>query len=129
MKKVGAVPTFNKISPGLLEAIPYEYKGKRIEVKIESDEFTCLCPWTGLPDHAKITVSYVPAKAVIELKSLKYYLMSYRMVGMVHESVVNRVLADLVKKIKPKSMAAELEFKTRGGIVTTVSAQHKKIKK
>jgi 7-cyano-7-deazaguanine reductase len=120
-------PVFAKVSPEFLEAMPYEYPGKNIEVKIESDEFTCLCPWSGLPDFAKITISYVPGKVVVELKSLKYYLMSYRMAGMVHESVVNRILADLVKAVKPKSMAVELIFKSRGGIVTTVMAKHGKV--
>jgi len=120
-------PVFTKVSPEFLEAMPYEYTGKNIEVKIESDEFTCLCPWSGLPDFAKITISYIPAKVVVELKSLKYYLMSYRMTGMVHESVVNRILADLVKAAKPKSISVELVFKTRGGIVTTVTAKHGRV--
>ena len=125
MKKLKEfTPVFTKVSPELLEAMPYEYPGKNIDIKIESDEFTCLCPWSGLPDFANITISYAPARVVIELKSLKYYLMSYRMTGMVHESVVNKILADLVKAAKPKSMTVELVFKTRGGITTTVTARH-----
>ena len=95
MKKFeGLKLAFDKVSPELLEAMPYEYKGKKIDVEIETDEFTCLCPWSGLPDFANIRIVYVPDKVVIELKSLKYYLQSYRMVGMVHESVVNKVLAE-----------------------------------
>lgn len=127
MKKLKALkPSYNKVSPDMLEVMPYEYRGKNIDIDIETDEFTCLCPWSGLPDFADIRITYVPAKSVIELKSLKYYLQSYRMVGMVHESVVNRVLADLVKAAKPKSMEVELVFNPRGGITTTVSARYGK---
>jgi 7-cyano-7-deazaguanine reductase len=118
-------PVFDKVSPQLLEVMPYEYPGKRIEVSIESEEFTCLCPWSGLPDFAYITIRYIPTKVVVELKSLKYYLQSYRMVGMVHESVVNRILEDLVKISRPKMMAIEIVFNIRGGLQTTVRAEYK----
>ena len=125
MKKLKSVkPVFEKISPELIETMPYEYRGRNIDVEIETDEFTCLCPWSGLPDFADLRIVYVPGKTVIELKSLKYYLQSYRMAGMVHESVVNRILEDLVKAAKPRSMTVELVFNPRGGIVTTVRAQH-----
>src|SRR3989339_1347515 len=97
-------PAFAKITPSLLEVMPYEYRGKKIDIVIESDEFTCLCPWSGLPDFAHITIHYVPENVVVELKSLKLYVQSYRMVGIVHESAVNRILADLVKAVKPRSM-------------------------
>lgn len=124
-KKLAAMkPVFAKVTPSLLEAMPYEYAGKDIDIVIESDEFTCLCPWSGLPDFAHLTVSYVPAAVVVELKSLKYYLQSFRMVGMVHESAVNRILNDLVAKIHPRSMAVELVFGVRGGITTTVMAKY-----
>lgn len=119
-------PVFDKVTPSLLEVMPYEYPGRKIDIQIESEEFTCLCPWSGLPDFAYLTVTYVPAKVVIELKSLKYYLQSYRMVGMVHESVVNRLLADLAAAAKPRSMTVELEFYVRGGITTTVRAEYRK---
>lgn len=119
-------PVFDKVTPALLEAMPYEYPGKKIDIQIESEEFSCLCPWSGLPDFAYLNITYVPAKVVIELKSLKYYLQSYRMVGMVHESVVNRVLNDLVAAAKPRSMNVELVFAVRGGITTTVRAEYKK---
>lgn len=115
---------FNKITPSLLEIMPYEYSGKQIDINIETDEFTCLCPWSGLPDFATLKIKYVPNKYVIELKSLKYYLHSYRQVGMVHESVVNKVLEDLSKASKPYEMTVELVFKTRGGINTTVKAEY-----
>lgn len=118
------MPVFDKVTPSLLEAMPYQYAGKDINVTIETEEFTCLCPWTGLPDYAYLVVNYVPNKTVVELKSLKMYLQTYRMVGMVHESVVNSIMEDLVTVLKPKNMTVELEFGIRGGITTTVSAQY-----
>jgi 7-cyano-7-deazaguanine reductase len=123
------MPVFDKVTPSLLEAMPYQYAGKDINVCIETEEFTCLCPWTGLPDYAYLIVNYTPDKSVVELKSLKMYLQTFRMVGMVHESVVNKIMEDLVKAVKPKSITVELEFGIRGGITTTVSAEyHKKTK-
>ncbi len=115
-------PTFDKVSKQLLQAMPYQYVGSDINVCIQTEEFTCLCPWTGLPDFADLTIKYIPAKVVVELKSLKMYLQSYRMVGMVHESVVNSIMKDLKALLKPKKIYVELNFKIRGGITTTVSA-------
>ncbi len=116
------MPEFNKVSKQLLQAMPYQYVGNNINVCIETDEFTCLCPWTGLPDFAHLKIQYVPNKVVVELKSLKMYLQSYRMVGMVHESVVNSIMKDIKQLLKPKQIYVELVFKIRGGITTTVSA-------
>ena len=116
------MPEFNKVSKQLLQAMPYQYVGNNINVCIETDEFTCLCPWTGLPDFAHLKIQYVPNKVVVELKSLKMYLQSYRMVGMVHESVVNSIMKDIKQLLKPKQIYVELIFKIRGGITTTVSA-------
>jgi len=113
-------------NPALLEIMPYEYAGKDINVCIETEEFTCLCPWTGLPDFAYVAINYTPDKTVVELKSLKMYFQSYRNTGMVHESVVNSILNDLVKAVKPKEMAIDIEFAVRGGIITTVSAEYLK---
>ncbi|MCA6072548.1 MAG: preQ(1) synthase [Endomicrobium sp.] len=118
------LPIFDKVTPSLLKAIPYEFVGRDINVRIETEEFTCLCPWTGLPDFAYIVVNYIPVKTVVELRSLKLYLQTYRMVGMVHESVVNNILNDLVKTVQPKEMSIDIEFDIRGGITTTVSAQY-----
>jgi 7-cyano-7-deazaguanine reductase len=118
------LPIFDKVTPSWLEVIPYEFVGKNINVCIESEEFTCLCPWTGLPDFAYIVINYVPNKTVIELKSLKMYLQSYRMVGIVHESAVNNILGDLISILKPKEMSIDMEFGTRGGLTTTVSAEY-----
>jgi 7-cyano-7-deazaguanine reductase len=117
---------FDKVTSSLLEVMPYEYIGKDINVCIESEEFTCLCPWTGLPDFAYIVINYTPDQVVIELKSLKLYLQTYRMVGMVHESVINNIINDLVKIVKPKKMSINIKFGIRGGITTTVSTQYVK---
>lgn len=120
------MPQFNKVSKQLLQVMPYEYSGKNINVCIETEEFTCLCPWTGLPDFAYLAINYTPGKTVVELKSLKMYLQSYRMVGMVHESVVNSIMEDLSGVLKPKDISVEIEFRVRGGITTTVSASASK---
>ena len=112
----------NKINPKLLVAMDYEYAGKRIEVIVETDEFTCLCPWSHLPDFAHLKISYIPNKLCVELKSLKFYLQSFRNVGIVHESVVNKILSDIAKIIKPKEMYIEAIFNLRGGLKTTVKA-------
>jgi 7-cyano-7-deazaguanine reductase len=119
-------PVFSKVTPSLLEIMPYEYAGRKLDVIVETEEFTCLCPWSGLPDFAHLTVHYVPDRVVIELKSLKYYLQSYRMVGIVHESAVNRILTDLVKAAQPQHMSVEMVFGIRGGITTTVRAEYNK---
>ncbi|MDR2708595.1 MAG: preQ(1) synthase [Elusimicrobiota bacterium] len=117
-------PIFDKVTPALLEAMPYQFIGKDIDVDISTQEFTCLCPWTGLPDFAKLTIIYTPNKTVVELKSLKMYLLSYRMVGMVHESAVNNIMDDLIKLLDPKKMTVELEFGIRGAIVTKVRREY-----
>jgi 7-cyano-7-deazaguanine reductase len=119
-------PVFTAVTPTLLQAMPYEYAGKALDVIIETDEFTCLCPWSGLPDFATVTIQYQPADVVVELKSLKLYLQSYRMVGIVHESAVNRILEDLVKAVAPQSMSVEMVFNIRGGITTTVRAAYQR---
>jgi 7-cyano-7-deazaguanine reductase len=115
-----------KTDPKLLVAMDYEYAGKDVEIIIETDEFNCLCPWSGQPDFAHIKISYNPDQSCVELKSLKLYLQSYRNVGIVHESVVNRVMEDLIKAIKPKSISVEAIFNLRGGIKTTVKVEYKK---
>lgn len=114
------------VNPKLLKAIDYNYTGKKIEVIVETDEFTCLCPWSGLPDFAHLKISYVPAKLCVELKSLKFYLQSYRNVGIVHESVVNKIISDLAKSVRPKEMHVEAIFNIRGGLKTTVKADYRK---
>lgn len=115
-----------EIKPEVLETFEYEYPGKEIELDISTEEFTCLCPWSGLPDFARLSIRYVPDKKCIELKSLKYYLLSYRQVGMVHEHVINRILEDLVACCDPVRMLVIGEFNIRGGIRTVVKANYQK---
>jgi len=112
------------IDVAILEAIPFDYAGSATEVVYDTDEFTCVCPWTGLPDFGTLNISYIPNKKLIELKSLKYYLTSFRNVGIIQEHAVNRILKDLVKLIKPASMIVEAEYKERGGIWTKATAKY-----
>lgn len=107
-----------------LETFPYEYRGRDITMTIETDEFTAVCPWSGLPDFASIRIDYVPDRVCIELRSLKYYLLSYRSVGMYQEHVVNRILDDLVRCAKPKWMKVSADYRIRGGIHTVASREH-----
>jgi 7-cyano-7-deazaguanine reductase len=116
------------IDVAVLETIPFDYPGSTTEVIYETDEFTCVCPWTGLPDFGKLTIHYVPGKNLIELKSLKYYLTSFRNVGIIQEHAVNRILKDLVKLVKPRSMTVEAEYKERGGIKGYATAKYEKPK-
>ena len=100
----------------MLEAIPFDYPGSATEVVCETEEFTAVCPWTGLPDFAHLAIRYTPGRLLVELKSLKYYLTSYRNVGILQEHAVNRILEDLVALIKPLSMEVSADYRERGGI-------------
>lgn len=111
------------IDVSVLETFPYEYPGKDIVVTIDTDEFTAVCPFSGLPDFATIRISYIPSKHIIELRSLKYYFFSYRNVGIYQEHLVNRVLEDLVRCCKPKWMKVEADYRIRGGIHTVASRE------
>ena len=108
----------------ILEAIPFDYPDSATEVVYETDEFTAVCPWTGLPDFARLVMRYVPGCSLVELKSLKYYLTSYRNVGILQEHAVNCILRDLVALLKPVSMTVEVEYRERGGIKTTAVARY-----
>ena len=107
-----------------IEVIPNTYPGRNYLVRCECPEFTCLCPRTGQPDFAKITIEYIPGEYCIELKSLKLYLWSYRNEGIYHETVTNKILEDLVAACAPKFMEVRAEFFVRGGITTTVRARY-----
>ena len=103
---------------------PIEYKSHRnINIVIKQPEFTSLCPMTGLPDFGCITVKYRPGKKIIELKSLKFYLLQYRNVGIFYEHAVNQILDDLVEKLGPKWMEVTGDFTSRGGITTQTSVE------
>ena len=112
------------IDPACLLTFQYEYPNQQSQVEIDTDEFTAVCPWTGLPDYGVLTISYVPGDSCIELKSLKYYLLSYRDVGIVQEHAANRILNDLVAACQPRSMKITLDNKVRGGLHTAVTVKH-----
>lgn len=94
-------------------------------IRIEIPEFTCLCPKTGQPDFATFKIEYIPNKSCIELKSLKLYMWSYRQEGAFHEAVSNQILTDLVAAIEPRYMRVTGIFNVRGGIYTSVIAEHR----
>ena len=112
------------IKSDLLMAFEYEYSGSSTEVLIDTDEFTAVCPWTGLPDFGTLKVRYVPNKLCIELKSMKYYLLSFTGVGVVQEHAANIILNDLKNVCEPISMSVELDYKIRGGLHTSVVASY-----
>ncbi|MBI4304321.1 MAG: NADPH-dependent 7-cyano-7-deazaguanine reductase QueF [Chloroflexi bacterium] len=118
------IQSVEAIDVAVLEAIPFEYPGSATEVVYETDEFTAVCPWTGLPDFAHLVIRYIPDHFLVELKSLKYYLTSYRNVGILQEHAINRILQDLVQLLHPASMTIEAEYKERGGIKTKAVARY-----
>lgn len=109
-----------------LEAFPNRAPGRFYLVTLDSDEFTCQCPMTGQPDFASIRVQYVPDEKIVESKSFKLYLWSYRNEGVFHEHVVNQILDDLVKTLDPHWIKVTGKFNVRGGIGITVEAEHTK---
>lgn len=100
--------------------------GRNYIITCECPEFTCLCPKTGQPDFANITIKYIPDKICFELKSLKLYLWSYRNEGTFHEAVTNKILSDLVNATAPRWMEVEAKFFVRGGITTIITVAHGK---
>lgn len=118
------------IDSGCLECFEYEYShtlsGRNMEIVSVTDEFTSVCPFSGLPDFAKVTIKYVPDRYCLELRSLKYYLLSYRDVGIWYEHLVNKMLEDLVFACRPRRMSIVIECNPRGGIASTVSASYDK---
>ncbi|MCS7152082.1 MAG: preQ(1) synthase [Endomicrobia bacterium] len=116
-------PKFDKISPELLIAVKYDYPNNKIIIETETQEFTCVCPWSGLPDYGILRIKYVPKNLCVELKSLKYYIQSYRNVGIMHENALNKIFDDLWNLLKPRWLYVEIEFFTRGGITTIVKRE------
>lgn len=111
------------VKTDILYPIDYQYHSHRdIDIVIRQPEYTSVCPMTGLPDVGCITIKYKPDRRIIELKSLKFYLLQYRNVGIFYEHVVNQILDDLVAVLNPKSMAVTGDFSARGGMTTTVTA-------
>ena len=107
-----------------LLAFQYEYPDQEARIDLDTEEFTAVCPWTGLPDYGTLLISYVPANRCVELKSLKYYLLSYRDVGIVQEHAANRILKDLVALCQPSSMMVTLDYRVRGGIQAAVTVEY-----
>ncbi len=108
-----------------LETFDNPMPGRDYTIRIDVPEFTCLCPKTGQPDFATMNIEYVPDKKCVELKSLKLYIWSFRDEGAFHEAVTNAILDDLVKATDPRFMRLTAEFNVRGGIYTTVVAEHR----
>ena len=113
-----------RIEPGLLETFDYAYPGREAEVAICSDEWNCVCPYSGLPDFGTVSIRYVPDRLCLELKSLKYYLTTYRTVGIYQEHAANRLLSDLVAACAPRRMEVTLDYNLRGGLHTVVTVRH-----
>jgi 7-cyano-7-deazaguanine reductase len=108
-----------------LETFPNPQAERDYTIRIRIPEFTCLCPKTGQPDFAEMTLEYVPDRLCVELKALKLYVWSFRDQGAFHEAVTNQILNDLVAATRPRFMRLTAEFNVRGGIYTTVVAEHK----
>ncbi len=109
-----------------LETFPNPQPGRDFQIHMEVPEFTCLCPMTGQPDFAAIVIDYIPDVLCVELRSLKLYMWSYRNEGAFHEAVTNRILDDLAAATAPRFMRITARWYVRGGIFTTVIAEHRK---
>lgn len=108
-----------------LEYFPNPNPDRDYTIRIRVPEFTCLCPKTGQPDFATLNLEYVPEALCVELKSLKLYVWSYRETGAFHEAVTNEILNDLISGMSPRFARLTAEFNVRGGIYTTVVAEHR----
>jgi 7-cyano-7-deazaguanine reductase len=107
-----------------LETFPNPHPGRDYTIEHTSAEFTSVCPKTGQPDFATIRITYVPERTCVELKSLKLYLQSFRSQGIFYEDVINVILDDLVRALRPRRMTVEGSFSVRGGISSVVTATH-----
>ncbi|PIU20544.1 MAG: NADPH-dependent 7-cyano-7-deazaguanine reductase QueF [Elusimicrobia bacterium CG08_land_8_20_14_0_20_59_10] len=112
-----------KVSLPAIEAFENQYS-RQYTIRIVHPEFTSVCPKTGLPDFGTITIEYVPAGLCLELKSLKYYFLRYRNMGIFMENIANRVLDDVVKAVKPRSCTVTGEFTPRGGLRSVIEARY-----
>lgn len=111
-----------------LETFPNQYVGRQYEVNVTCPEFTAVCPRTGQPDFGQIRIRYVPDRKIIELKSLKLYMFSYRDQGIFHEHVTNKILDDIVAACDPLFCEVTGDFNVRGGIKTVVQARYERPK-
>ena len=108
----------------MLETFDNEFPGRDYSIEIVCPEFTSVCPKTGQPDFGVLTLSYIPDRKCVELKSLKLYLQQFRNEGIFYEHATNRILDDLVAVVRPRQMTLVAAFTARGGITTTVTARH-----
>jgi 7-cyano-7-deazaguanine reductase len=113
------------IRADFLETIDYD--GNPQEVTYETDEFTAVCPFSGLPDIGKVVIVYVPGRFLVELKSLKYYFISFRNVGIYQEAATNRIYSDLNALLRPKYLMVKTVYNIRGGITSTCVMDSKKM--
>lgn len=113
-------------SSGKLEVFPNHHPERDYVITLTTEEFTCVCPMTGQPDFAKLSIQYVPDRSIVESKSLKLYLQSYRDKGVFHEHVANVILDDLAAALKPRWCKVTAVFAVRGGIGISVDAEDRK---
>jgi len=119
------IKTLDTVKIDVLKIIDYKYnKVRDIDITIQQPEFTSVCPMTGLPDFGCIIIRYIPNNKIVELKSLKFYMLQYRNVGIFYEHVVNNILNDLAKALDPKWMEVSGNFTARGGITTKVTVEY-----
>ncbi len=119
----GLQKNIRDISLPAIEVWDNRYPEKDYTVSLNTKEFTCVCPKTGLPDFAHLFIDYRPDKCCLELKSFKEYILAYRDLGVFHEHVVNRVMEDIIKSCKPRWIRVKGVFNIRGGITTTVEVE------
>ena len=108
----------------LLETFDNQFPDRDYRIEIVCPEFTSVCPKTGQPDFGTVTITYIPNKKCVELKSLKFFLQSFRNQGIFYEHVTNTILDDLVAALKPRSMKIEAAFNARGGMTETVTTKY-----
>jgi len=125
--KIFAFEPEESIRKDFLETIDYD--GKRQEITYETVEFCAVCPFSGLPDLGKLTVKYVPRRKIVELKSLKYYIISFRNVGIYQEAATNRIFNDIMECLEPEYLFIQTLYNIRGGILSTCEMDSGKMKK
>jgi len=122
----GRQKNIRKLRAPEIEVWLNQYPDKIYSITLEVPEFTCICPKTGLPDFAVITIQYSPAKYCVELKSFKMYTIFYRNIGIFHEHLINKMLDDFVRAVRPRWAKITGVFNPRGGITTTVTREYKR---
>lgn len=110
---------------GTIDSFRNQHRGRDYEIEFNAPEFTSVCPMTGQPDFGTIVVRYVPGERCIELRSFKYYLFTFRDMGIFYEDVANKILDDIVAAVKPRSATVVAEMNTRGGISARVTASYR----